>query len=223
MSGLSSVFQFLRELASNNNREWFNAHKSQYLATKEITDRVATDLIKLVARYDGRASMLTVPNCTYRIYRDTRFSTDKTPYKTHVGIFVNPPLGKKSLTAGYYLHLEPGATAIYGGSYYMPSDLLRELRSEIYNNIEEYKSIVEAPDFKKMFPTVGFDMLKTAPKGFPKDWPYIDYLRPRLFGVEAPLDDDFLDRNGVEGLEPYISQIYRLNRFYNYTLDKTVD
>lgn len=218
---LTPVYQFLKTLACNNNRDWFNAHKNEYQAIKAITDDVAAQLIELVSRYDPRASMLSVSNCTYRIYRDTRFSQDKTPYKTHIGIFVNPPLGKKSLTAGYYLHLEPGATAIYGGSYYMPSDLLRRLRTEIFDNVEEYQAIVESPEFKTLFPTVGYDPLKTAPKGFPKDWPYIDYLKPRMFGVTAPLADDFLDHNGIEGLEPYIKQIYRLNTFYNYTLDTT--
>lgn len=217
------VYEFLKDLARNNNREWFNGHKERYQGVKEEIDEATRQLIELVAHYDARATLLTVANCTYRIYRDTRFSQDKTPYKNHIGIFVNPPLGKKSLTAGYYLHIEPGQTAIYGGSYYMPPDLLRELRNEIYANVDEYRAIVEAPEFKKLFPTVGYDPLKTAPKGFPKDWPYIDYLKPRMFGVSAPLADDFLERHGIEGLDPYIKQIHRLNTFYNYTLDKTTD
>ncbi len=217
----NEIYSFLTDLAANNNREWFADNKERYLRVKAMTDEIARGMIALVAVEDPRAAMLSVADCTYRIYRDTRFSLDKTPYKTHIGIFVNPPLGKKGMTGGYYLHLEPGNTGLHVGSYCLPSDLLKELRSEIYANIDEYLEIVDSPEFRAHFPVVGDDPLKTAPKGFPKDWEYIDYLKPRHFCVSTRLDDNFLDKKGLEGLAPYIAQGARYNRFCNYTLDPT--
>lgn len=216
---ISEIYTFLRELAQNNNREWFAANRDRYQQVRAAADEIARGLIDRVALVDPRAAMLSVADCTYRIYRDTRFSTDKTPYKTHIGIFVNPPAGKKGLTGGYYYHMEPDSTSFHVGSYCLPSDLLRKLRTDIYDNIEEYISIVDDPDFRVCFPVVGDDPLKTAPKGFPKDWPYIDYLKPRNFCVSAQLPDNFLETGGLDALVPYITQGHRYNRFCNYTLD----
>lgn len=218
---ISEIYSFLRELTAHNDREWFTANRERYLRVKALADDLARAFIDRVAIVDPRAAMLSVSDCTYRIYRDTRFSTDKTPYKTHIGIFVNPPLGKKGLTAGYYLHIEPANTMLCAGSYCLPPELLRELRGEIYANIEEYLSIVEDPAFTALYTHLGMDPLKTAPKGFPKDWPYIDFLKPRHFCADAPLPDDFIDKYGVEGLDPYIAQAYRYNSFSNFTLDKS--
>ncbi len=92
---ISEIYTFLRELAQNNNREWFAANRDRYQQVRAAADEIARGLIDRVALVDPRAAMLSVADCTYRIYRDTNFSTDKTPYKTHIGIFVNPPAGKK--------------------------------------------------------------------------------------------------------------------------------
>ncbi|MDE6801504.1 MAG: DUF2461 domain-containing protein [Muribaculaceae bacterium] len=219
MMKIKEIYSFLKDISKHNDREWFAANKERYQAVKAEVEELTRQLISRVAVEDPRAAMLSVADCTYRIYRDTRFSQDKTPYKTHIGIFVNPPFGKKGDTAGYYLHLEPGNTAFYVGSYCLPPDKLRVLRGEIYANIDEYLEIVDDPAFRALYPVVGDDPLKTAPKGFPKDWPYIDYLKPRHFGVNALLPDDFLDKNGVDGLIPYIEQGARYNRFCNFTLD----
>ncbi|MDE5607737.1 MAG: DUF2461 domain-containing protein [Muribaculaceae bacterium] len=218
MMNTKEIYGFLKDIARHNDREWFAANKERYQWVKAQVDELTRELIARVAVVDPRAAMLSVADCTYRIYRDTRFSQDKTPYKTHIGIFVNPPFGKKGDTAGYYLHIEPGNTGFYVGSYCLPAELLKELRNEIYANIDEYLEIVEDPAFRALYHEIGDDPLKTAPKGFPKDWPYIDYLKPRHFGVYAKLSDDFLD-NGLDVLMPYIEQGARYNRFCNYTLD----
>lgn len=215
------IYRFLTDLGRHNDREWFAANKERYQHVKTIADEIAAGLISRIAVVDPRAAMLSVADCTYRIYRDTRFSPDKTPYKTHIGIFVNPPIGKKGMTGGYYLHLEPANTGFFVGSYCLPAELLRKLRTDIYDNIDEYLEIVDDPAFRACFPEVGDDPLKTAPKGFPKDWPYIDYLKPRNFCVSTRLPDDFLEKNGLDALMPYIEQGARYNRFCNYTLDTT--
>lgn len=217
---MRQIFDFLRALRVNNNREWFAAHKAEYLEAKAKADSLAQGLIDLVATVEPEASRLSVSDCTYRIYRDTRFSSDKTPYKTHIGIFVNPPLGKKGITCGHYLHLEPDNVLFAAGTICHPAPVLKALRRSVYDEIDEYRSIVEDPEFRRYFREIGDDPLKTAPKGFPKDWEHIGYLKPRNFIASDPLDEemvcspDFFDR-----LAPVVVQAARFNRFMNFTIE----
>lgn len=110
---MKEILDFLAELSQNNNREWFNANKEKYLQVREKFEAFAQQLIEKISSWDEdvAASQLQVKDCTYRIYRDTRFSKDKVPYKTHMGIFICKG-GKKSPNAGYYLHLEPPANYV---------------------------------------------------------------------------------------------------------------
>lgn len=219
---MKELFAFLRELARNNSREWLSAHNEEYQKVKELRDSIAREFIDEVALIEPQAARLSVRNVTYRFMRDTRFSADKSPYKTHIGIFVCPPYGKKSLLSGYYLHLEPGNSIICGGNYCLPSKLLGVLRREIRDNIDEYIGIVESPEFKQYFPTVGMERLKTAPKGFDRNWEYIDYVRPKDFGVEMGLPDSFFyGKNAVRQLRPQLEQIKRLNDFINFGITES--
>lgn len=217
---MNRLYDFLRELRQNNNREWFAEHKDEYLHAREATARLTEKLIAAVATVDPEAARLRVEDCTYRIYRDTRFSPDKTPYKTHIGIFINPPLGKKSLTCGYYFHLEPDNSFVACGTVCLPSPVIKAIRQSIFDEIDEYRSIVEDAAFKACFPVVGENLLKTAPKGFPKDWPYVAYLRPRDFMASMPVADDLMMAPDVaERLMPAIKQAWRFNRFMNFTIE----
>lgn len=220
---MKEVFKFLKDLARNNNREWFNANKERYLKAKEETDRLAELAIGVVSEFDPRASRLSAADCTYRIYRDTRFSNDKTPYKTHIGIFINPPTGKKGETLGYYLHLEPEASMICAGTGWMDSKILKAIRQSIYSEIDEYREIVESPEFRNCYEELGMDKLKTVPKGFDKNWEFIDYLRPRNFGAMTRVPDSFFNLKGfAERIRPYIEQGWRYNRFINFTVEEVL-
>lgn len=217
---LKLIYTFLRDLKLNNNRDWFHANKDKYLVVKQNVDELAEMLIRLVAEVESSASNMRVADVTYRIYRDTRFSLDKTPYKTHIGIFINPPRGKKSLRYGYYFHLEPDNSLIAAGNIPGPTALTNAIRKEIFSNVEEYLSIIDDKEFKKYFPVVGEDPLVNAPKGFPKDWEYIDLLKPRSFGAYAMEKDSFFTKDGLaDTLRPIIRQMKRLNDFVNYTVD----
>lgn len=221
---MKKIFSFLKSLSRHNDREWFSAHKPLYLEAKGLADALASRLIALVAEVDPEAARFGVKDVTYRIYRDTRFSGDKTPYKTHIGIFINPPAGKKSLRYGYYFHLEPGNSLIAAGNMPGPTALTNLIRRDIFDNIDEWLEIVESPEFAAYFPHVGSDPLVNAPKGFPKEWPYIEYLKPRNFGTEMPVSDDFFDSDGLEErLRPIIAQMKRLNDFVNYSVDNFVE
>lgn len=216
---LETTYQFLRQLAAHNDREWFAANRPMYLEAKDEVERLTTRIITSLTQIDPRAARLQPSDCLYRIYRDTRFSPDKTPYKTHIGVFINPPKGKKSLTAGYYLHFEPDNSFISGGTVCLPSPIIKRIRQDVYDNIEEYIGIVESPEFRKFFTSVGENPLKTAPKGFPKDWPHIAYLRPRDFCVTHHVADTFMMRKDLpEKALPIFRQIQRFNDFINYSI-----
>ena len=216
------IIAFLQQLRSNNSREWMAEHRTEYELVKALRDDTARQFIGAIAEVDSDAAGFPVKECVYRMVRDTRFSMDKSPYKTHVGIFVCPPLGKKSVMAGYYLHIEPGNSFICGGNYELPTKYLTAIRNDIRDNIEEYVSIVESPEFKQYFPTVGDNLLKTAPKGFDRDWEYINYVRPREYAVVMKLDDSFFDSaDYMEQLLPVLEQIKRFNDFINFALTES--
>lgn len=189
---MKEALKFLKSLARNNNREWFNDHKDEYLKVKAKVDELTNQLILAVASFDPEAKYLTPADCTYRIYRDTRFSTDKTPYKTHIGIFINPPYGKKVNRMGYYLHIEPGNCLLAAGTVCLPSKTVAAIRQSIYDNIEEYIDIVRNPEFVEAYPEVGENCLKTAPKGIPRDWEHIELVRPKDYVATHHVKDEEL-------------------------------
>lgn len=109
---MKTVLQFLRDLAQHNDRAWFNEHKERYLAVQQRWNEFCESLIGEIGAFDPDIARLTLRDCTYRIYRDTRFSPDKSPYKTHFGVFLAPG-GKKSMHAGYYFHVGTGESTAY--------------------------------------------------------------------------------------------------------------
>lgn len=222
---MKETLNFLRELAGNNNREWFNAHKSEYQEIKQKIEALTATLISKIAEIEPQATMLSPADCLYRIYRDTRFSADKTPYKTHIGIYINPrgigTGGKKSEFCGYYIHIEPGNCFVAGGAWYPPAPLLKEYRNEIYNNIEEYLEIMENPDFAGHFKPYWTEPLKTAPKGFPKDWEYIDLLKPRSLTVAAHITErEMCSKNNITRIMELCKILKPYDDFFNFTLEE---
>lgn len=218
---MKQILDFLKDLAANNNREWFNTNKGRYLQVKEKVETLTSSLIAALAEIEPEAARLTPADCLYRIYRDTRFSSDKTPYKTHIGIYINPRGGKKSEFCGYYVHIEPGECLVAGGAWYPEMPLLKEYRKEIYSNIDEYLEIINNPEFSDRFKPYMQDPLKTAPKGFPKDWPYMDLLKPRSIVVASPLTDrQFAAPNLTGRLMELFRVLKPYNDFFNFTLEE---
>ena len=111
-SDAALCLQFLRDIAVNNNREWFHAHHDYYEAARAAFESMVARLIARITVFDSSVQYLTVSDCTYRFYRDIRFSSDKSPYKRHFGAYVNAR-GKKSFHGGYYLHLEPETEGLF--------------------------------------------------------------------------------------------------------------
>lgn len=213
------MMRFLEEVANNNNREWFHANKAWYDESKAYFEDLVNALLVRIRQFDDSVSHLRVKDCTYRFYRDTRFSPDKAPYKRHFGAYISAK-GRKSIHAGYYFHLQPGECLLAGGTWYLPSNILKEVRMSIVEDSSTFHDIVEAPDFKTLYSSVGFDMLKTIPRGFPKDFSHPDYLRPKVYSCFSQLDDEFFNRpdwldevaRRFEVAKPYID-------FLNDTID----
>ncbi|MBO4244439.1 MAG: DUF2461 domain-containing protein [Bacteroidales bacterium] len=209
---VSRVLDFLSQLKCNNNRDWFAAHKDTYLQINKETAEFADNMILNISQFDPMGN-LTAKDCTYRIYRDTRFSADKTPFKTHIGVYVCRG-GKNSELAGYYIHFEPGNCMVAGGVWCPQKENLEYIRRFIYNDPQSYLSILNHKDFKGNFQLMD-DKLKTAPKGYPKDFEHIDLIRYKsfspfkMFTDEEFCADDFEDMaiRHLSYLKPYIQYI----------------
>jgi uncharacterized protein (TIGR02453 family) len=187
----TSTFKFLKDLKKNNNKTWFEKNKIAYLNAKEDAEHFVEQLIKGLGKIDADIAPLQAKDCTYRIYRDVRFSADKTPYKTHMGAFMNKG-GKKVPTAGYYFHAEPGQSMTGGGLWMpMPAEL-NKVRQEIDYNFSEWTKIVGDRRFKKYF-SEGLDqgeILSRPPKGYDAENPAIEFLKLKSFVATLRLSDE---------------------------------
>lgn len=180
---------FLRELAANNNREWFHSQAKRYKQVRADYTQLVDRLLEEMKAIDPSLASLTSKDCTFRIARDIRFSKDKTPYKTHFGIGMST-YGKRSGMAEYYLHLEEGG-AFAGGGIYMPDgEQLKKIRREIDVFHDDLKGIEAAPDFKKHFESIDHNIvLKRSPKDYSEEHPAIDYLKLKSYTAIASLPD----------------------------------
>ena len=188
--------QFLRSLKRNNNREWFQKHKSIY---ETQVKQPMESLIEFMATEFQRFApeMVASPKASaYRIHRDTRFSKDKSPYKTHVAaVFPRSGLGKHE-GAGYYLHVAPTELLIGGGLYMPLPEDLNAIRSHIAENAEAFIGIVEGRPFRRLFGTIGGEQLSRVPRGFPPDHAAAKYLRYKQFLASRTFEPDVATTDG---------------------------
>jgi uncharacterized protein (TIGR02453 family) len=185
-----STLKFLKDLKKNNNKPWFEKNKPVYLDAKADVDNFVGQVIEKLGKTDPGIANLKPQDSTYRIYRDVRFSPDKTPYKVHMGAYLNKG-GKKSPTAGYYMHIQPGSVMAGGGLWMPMAPDLNKVRQEIDYSFKEWSGILGGRSFKKFFPN-GLskeDMLTRPPKGYDEGNPAIEYLRLKSFIVMKDFDD----------------------------------
>lgn len=187
----TTTLQFLKQLKKNNNKPWFDAHRNAYEDAKQDFNKLVTDIIAGIGKWDSTLAGLTAKDCTFRINRDVRFSKDKSPYKTNMGGSFNSSGKKFELAAGYYFHLEPGKSFIGGGLYMPASPALIKIRQEIDYNFDEWKKIVESKLFKTTFSkgVEGIEYLSRPPKGYTDNNPAIHYLKMKSFIVSQPIAD----------------------------------
>lgn len=214
------TLNFLSTLEINNNREWFNENKHLYLEAKSNVENVVNEIISEVAEFDSSVERLEAKNCIFRIYKDTRFSKDKTPYKTNLGASLVQK-GPKTLNhAGYYIHFEPGKSFLAGGVYMTEPKNLKAIREAISSYGDEFLKILNKKYFKDLLELQGTKLVK-VPQGFDKEDQMGDYLKFKQFTVFHPLSDaDVLDKNFIKNTLKVLKEIYPFNRFLNEAIGK---
>lgn len=214
------TIDFLKQLILNNNREWFQANKSRHDAARENIIAFTQELIAKLHKMDPEIDTALDPKkCVMRIYRDIRFSSNKTPYKNNFGVSV-PTRGLKNGGAEYYLHITPGGSFIAGG-YWMPEgEHLKAIRQEIDYNGSELKKIIDEPEFLKLFGDFRKqEQLKTLPQGYTADNEHIDLIKLKSFIVMHHLSDDKVcSQDALQYISSVCNKIHPLNVFLKNAL-----
>jgi uncharacterized protein (TIGR02453 family) len=188
-----TTIRFLKGLKQHNNKTWFDAHKTQYLAAKTDFESLISTLLEKMGAMDPGLSTLRVQDCVFRIYRDVRFSKDKTPYKTHLAAGFNQG-GKKVHFPGYYLHIAPGGETFCGGGIWRPDTAaLKNIRQEIDYNLDEFRQIIQGRKFRRLFGELeDEDSLQRVPQGYTEDNPAVGYLKMRNYIAGTGFPDEVL-------------------------------
>jgi len=215
---LNHSLNFLTLLRENNNREWFAANKPQYVEARTEFELLINILLPRLKDVDPEIDVFQAKECVFRIFKDTRFSKDKTPYKTNLGAFIAPG-GRKSPFAGYYIHVEPGQSFIGGGVYMPQSEQLRAVRTRIFENVDTYKNIINQTSFKKYFPKIYGEKMKTAPRGFDREWPDIDLLRNKHYAVVHNIPDSFWHSANIIDR---IVRVFKAQRPFNVFINEAI-
>lgn len=183
------TLDFIQELAANNNRDWFHGQQKRYELVKADYKQLVTRLLVEMQQHDSSLASLTPKECTFRIARDIRFSKDKSPYKTNLGIGLST-YGKRSGMAEYYVHIQPGAAFVAGGIYQPEAPQLKKIRREIDVFSEDLEAVLGGSDFRRMYGGLSReDVLSRPPKGYSHDHPAIEHLKLKRFIAIAPLED----------------------------------
>lgn len=217
---MNQVLDFLANLRENNNKVWFDKNRKWYNECREKMLFVTEVLINEIRKFDPGIPVMDPRDCLFRIFRDVRFSEDKSPYKSNMGSFIARG-GRKSEWAGYYFHLEPGDCFAGGGIYMPASEPLKAIREHIYENPERFLEIISDKSFKKYFREIYGNKLKSAPKGFPKDFTYIELLKNTSYAFTVKIDDEIVSGDKyIEELLKIFRELYKVNAFLNEALIK---
>lgn len=217
-----STIQFLQKLKKNNNKEWFEKNRSAYeLAKKDFTFFIE-NVINELKKKDATLQLLEAKNCTFRINRDIRFSKNKTPYKTNMGASLNKG-GKKAITAGYYLHIEPGASFMACGIWMPMQEELKKIRQEIDYNLEEFNLLISAKKFIQEFGGLEKTkeyLLSRPPKGYDTDNPAIEYLKFKSYIVSKKVSDkEITNKNFIKNIVTTFETAIPLIQFLNQAIE----
>ena len=218
---LSNSLSFIGQLKENNNKAWLEAHKPNLLTAKNEFSEVVDQILKSIVVFDKSMEGLQAKDCIFRIYRDVRFSLDKTPYKNHFGAFFCE--GRtQSPGPGYYLHIEPGNKSFIGGGIYMPpSPILQKIRQEIDYNGSKLDKIFNDTSFKKYFNGLSNeDKLIRPPKGYLSDNPHIELLKLKSYVTGFNItDEEIVNGDIVKLSEKVFKAMYPLQLFLKEAID----
>jgi uncharacterized protein (TIGR02453 family) len=215
----STTIKFLKDLTKNNNKSWFEEHRSAYEAAKKDFESFISTILKEYASKDEDLVTLEATKCLFRINRDVRFSKNKSPYKNTMGASINRG-GKKSIFAGYYFHCQPGESFVGGGLWMPMANETKKIRQEIDYCLEEFKTIVESKNFKSIYGELERAeeyALINIPKGYEKDNPAAEFLKLKSWIATRTLTDAELISNDLnkkvteafDALQPLVKFINR--------------
>ena len=213
------TFTFLTELKANNTRDWFQQNKDRF------EDDVRMPALQFIADFGSRLDQISghfvadprpVGGSLFRIHRDIRFSNDKSPYKTHLGIRFFHQRSGDVHTPGFYLGIEPGQSMVGIGTWHPDSETLRRIREAIAHDTEEWREVVSDPEFSGSFRLWG-ESLKRPPKGYDPDHPFIEDLKRKDFVAVADLSDD--DVASTDFIERYEALCRAGSGFVRYLCD----
>ena len=214
--------QFLDDLKRNNNREWFQENKKRYEVFKKDYHQLVSDFLDVMKPLDPSLELLEVKNCTFRINRDIRFSKDKSPYKSHLGVWMSAG-AKGANRSGYYVHIEKGASFIAGGFYSPDAEDLKKVRKEIAFFYDDLQEILNNKDFKKEFGSLDINennSLKSMPRGYEKDHPAIEFLKLKSFTATQVYDiSEVTQKDFVSKMSKKLIALKPLNEFINRALE----
>ncbi|WP_445452231.1 DUF2461 domain-containing protein [Flavobacterium sp. 25HG05S-40] len=214
--------QFFEDLVANNNTDWMHANKKRYDNFKKDYHAYIAAILATMKPLDKTLESLEIKNCTFRINRDIRFSKDKSPYKTNIGVWMSQNQNSKN-APGYYIHFEKGNSFIAGGCWCPEPHELKQIRKEIAFFYDDLEAIVNDTKFKSEFGALTRDennTLKKAPKDFEPDHPAIEFLKLKSFTASAKIDDKlFLDKNFNQIVAEKLIALKPMNDFLRRALE----
>jgi uncharacterized protein (TIGR02453 family) len=212
------TLEFLGDLKANNNRDWFLENKKRYEEFKKDYHKLIQEFLEIMKPQDSNLELLEVKNCTFRINRDIRFSKNKSPYKTHLGIWMNTNQGNNN-GPGYYIHIEKGGSFIAAGMYSPETDDLKKIRKEIAFFYEDLEAILNDKNFKKFYSGLErteTNSLKNGPKDFDKEHPAIEFLKLKSFvAIHKIADEALFNENFVKDTTEKLIVLKPLLEFLN--------
>ena len=218
----NEALQFIEDLKNNNNKEWFHENKKRYEFFKKEYQNLIAEILQEMKPLDASLANLEVKNCTFRINRDIRFSKDKSPYKSNMGIWLSTNKNYKN-SPGYYIHYEKGSSFIAGGLYCPEAEELKKVRKEIAFFYEDLEKISSNATFKKEFGTLDRDetnVLKKAPKDYDPNHPAIEFLKLKSFTATQKISDElFDDKDFAKKITQKLIALKPLNEFLNRALE----
>ncbi len=219
-----ATLKFLKDLKKNNDKSWFDAHRKQYEEARKDYIAFIQTVIDQHGKLDSSIRELNAKDCLFRINRDIRFSKNKAPYKTNFGASIDRG-GKKSIYAGYYIHIEPGGQSFVGGGLWMPMPAeMKKIRQEIDYCFDEFSKIIKTKKFTNTFGKLykGEDIsLVKVPQGFEKDNPAAEYLKLKSWLAMASLkDDEITSKDFAKKVLTAFEALQPLLDFLNRALDE---
>lgn len=216
----SEVFSSLMELRENNNRSWYSENKEKINSSRKELEEFVEELLPLIRKFDSKVEMIEAKKTMYKQHLDIRFKKDKTPFKTHYAAIICHGSIKQMGVPCYYIHIEEGFVMLATGVYSPDVVNLKKIRDEIYYNVDEFNSILNGKKFKKYYEGIDADeKLKNAPRGYPKDWEYIDYLKNKHF---CPVHYCSTEKSMKDGFLEYVVEVFKASYEFNLFLSRAI-